>query len=191
MTVKQLMLSKIYPVYQFVAHLLKLKMRIKAGNVAPTVSFYNLRAEKYDGTIISFSQFKGKKVLIVNVASDCIYTSQYKSLNAFYQLHHNEFEILAFPCNEFGKQEQKKNEEIAKFCAVNFGLKFPLMKKTYVKKGALQHVVYHWLTNESLNGWNNQQPAWNFSKYLVDENGNLKYYFDPGVNVELLVEKPG
>jgi glutathione peroxidase len=90
--------------------------------------------------------------------------------------------ILGFPANDFKEQEKGSDEEIAQFCKVNYGVTFPLMKKSTVVKSPDQNPVYKWLSDSTQNGWCNKQPSWNFSKYLLDEHGNLLQYFDPAVS---------
>ncbi len=134
------------------------------------------KVKSIDGTEIDFGQYKGKKVLIVNVASECGYTPQYEDLQKLYEQYGDKLVILGFPANNFGGQEPGSNEEIQAFCKKNYGVTFPLFEKISVL-GDDMHPLYKWLTNKELNGWNEQKPKWNFSKYLLDENGNLiKYY---------------
>jgi len=121
-------------------------------------------------------------VLIVNTASNCGYTNQYQELQKLYDQYKEKLIVLAFPSNDFKEQEKGNDEEIAAFCQVNFGVSFPLAKKTVVVKAPDQNKVYEWLTRKELNGWNDQQPTWNFSKYLIDEKGQLSHYFDPAVS---------
>jgi len=99
-----------------------------------------------------------------------------------HQTHKDTLVVIAFPANDFGAQEQGSDEQIAQFCKVNFGVTFPLMKKSGVVKHADQNPVFDWLTDKNKNGWNEQQPNWNFCKYLVDENGVLVAFFGPGVS---------
>src|SRR6266542_2466631 len=129
-----------------------------SSNAKPPVSFYKLQATANNGTTINFEQFKGKKVLLINTASDCGYTGQYK------------------------EQEKGSDEEIAEFCRINYSVTFPLMKKSTVVKSPEQNPVFQWLTDKNKNGWNNQPPTWNFSKYLVNEEGILTSYFDPSIS---------
>ena len=144
--------------------------------------FYSLSVQLSNGKEFSFEALRGKKVLLVNTASDCGYTSQYLELQKLYQHSKEELEIIAFPANDFKEQEKGTDEEIAKFCTDNFSIRFLLAKKTRVIKGAQQNPVFQWLTKKENNGWNDQPPSWNFSKYLVNEEGVLTHYFDPGVS---------
>ena len=120
--------------------------------------------------------------MIVNTASNCGYTNQYAELQKLYEHSREDLTIIAFPANDFKEQEKGSNEEIAQFCKINYGVSFPLAKKSSVVKGANQNKVFEWLTHKELNGWNDKQPSWNFSKYLIDEEGNLTHYFDPAVS---------
>lgn len=129
-----------------------------------------------------FQELKGKKVLIVNTASNCGYTHQYAELQELYRSHSDTLTIIGFPSNNFREQEKGSDEEIATFCQVNYGVTFPLAKKSDVLKGEGQNKVFEWLTNKQLNGWNEQEPSWNFSKYLINEQGLLTHYFDPAVS---------
>jgi len=133
-----------------------------------------------DGTDIDLMQYKGKKVLIVNTASECGYTPQYKELAELYEKYGDKLVILGFPANNFGSQEPGSNEEIEKFCRENYSVTFPMFEKISVL-GDNMHPVYKWLTSKDLNGWNDQQPKWNFNKYLIDEDGNLLKYFSSAV----------
>ena len=150
--------------------------------ISPTVSFYSLKTFANDGTEISLDRFKGKKILIVNTASDCGYTPQYHDLQELYNTYKNKLVIIGFPANDFGEQEKGSDEQISGFCKKNYGVDFPLAKKSSVVKGQQQNKVFEWLSNKNENGWNEQQPTWNFTKYLVNEDGVLTHYFDPSLS---------
>lgn len=152
------------------------------NNVKPPLPFYNLSAVLNNGNELSLENLKGKKVLIVNTASNCGYTNQYSELQKLYVKYKEKLIILGFPSNDFKEQEKGSDEEIARFCQVNFGVSFPLAKKSVVIKSGEQNKIFEWLTHKDLNGWNEQQPSWNFSKYLVNEQGFLTHYFDPAVS---------
>ena len=160
---------------------IKAQARNNAGNTVPPVSLYDLSVQLNNGETVSLSAWKGKKILFVNTASDCIYTRQYEMLQRLWEQHRDQLLVIGFPANDFREQEQADDTQIAQFCQVNFGVSFPLSKKTTVISDADQHPVYQWLTQPEKNGWNSQQPSWNFAKYLVDESGNLVACFDPGV----------
>jgi glutathione peroxidase len=153
-----------------------------SSNTKPLQSFYKLKAITNDGQEYSFENLKGKKVTIVNTASDCLFTNQYKELEKLYQLYQDRLVILGFPSNDFGKQEKGTDNDIAEFCQINFHVTFPLMQKSIVAKKDRQSEVYQWLTDADKNGWNNQPPVWNFSKYLINEEGILMDYFGPAIS---------
>ena len=146
-------------------------------------SFYALSAEDINGAIISMSSFKGKKVLVVNVASQCGYTPQYEGLQTLYETYSDSLVVLGFPSNDFMWQEPGSNSEIKTFCQRTYGVTFPMFSKIHVK-GRKQHPIYDWLSDSKLNGWNDKNPSWNFNKYLLDEKGNLIEWF--GANLEPL-----
>jgi glutathione peroxidase len=181
MTLAQIIKKKLYPLAVF----------FKAGrgqnisnscNKKPLASFYNLKAVMNNEQLFFFENLRGKKVMIVNTASDCLFTAQYKELEKLHQLYKDKLVILGFPSNDFGRQEKADNSEIAQFCQINFHVTFPLMQKSITMKKDGQHEVYQWLSDASKNGWNNQQPAWNFCKYLINEEGVLTHYFRPAVS---------
>ena len=125
---------------------------------------------------------KGKKVMLVNTASDCGYTDQYDDLQKLYEEYKDKLVVIGFPANDFKEQEKGTDEEIAQFCKLNFGVTFPLMKKSSVIKGPQQNEVFKWLTDSAKNGWNNKPPSWNFSKYIVNEEGVLTNYFGSSIS---------
>ena len=137
-------------------------------------TLYAFEANSLDGKKIDFSSLKGKKVLIVNVASECGYTPQYKDLQALWNKYGatGKFAILGFPCNQFGGQEPGSAAEIQQFCTANYGVTFQMMEKIDVK-GEKQHPLYKWLTLKTENGKEDSEVKWNFAKYMIDENGNL------------------
>jgi glutathione peroxidase len=139
-------------------------------------SFYAFSMKSIDGETISFEKYKGKKVLLVNVASKCGFTPQYEDLQKLHELYGNKVVVLGFPANNFGSQEPGSNDEIALFCSSNYGVSFQMFEKISVK-GDDMHPLYQWLSNEKYNGWNNEAPSWNFCKYLVDEHGNLVAFY--------------
>ena len=145
------------------------------SNKNAPVNFYSLKAITNSGEEIKFEKYRGKKVLLVNVASQCGFTPQYAELEHLH-LQRKDLVILGFPSNNFGAQEPGSDKEIAEFCKATFGITFQLFKKDDVK-GYNRQPVYQWLSDEAKNGWNNKEPEWNFYKYLVDENGNLLKVF--------------
>ncbi|HXA02322.1 MAG TPA: glutathione peroxidase [Cytophagaceae bacterium] len=143
--------------------------------------FYDFRIPSIDGDIIDFSKYKGKKVLIVNVASKCGNTPQYEKLQELNDKYGNLVTILGFPCNDFAGQEPGSAEEIKQFCKKNYGVTFQLFEKVSVK-GKNKHPLYQWLTDKNKNGWNTEEPGWNFGKYLINEKGELIKYYSAGMN---------
>lgn len=183
MSGKQKVLKSIYPAFMWWSKLLsKNNSNLSHKKVVPPVSFHLLQSTMNDGSIFDFSTLKGKKVLLVNTASNCGYTNQYEELQVLYNENKEKLVVIGFPANDFKEQEKGTDEEIAQFCKLNYGVTFPLMKKTVVIKGREQNDVFKWLTDPSQNGWNSKQPSWNFSKYLVDEEGTLINYFGPAVS---------
>jgi glutathione peroxidase len=180
MTYRQKILKAVYPAFMWLSG--KKSSTLSNNNKTPAVPFYSLKTVTNDGKEFDFAALKGKKVLLVNTASDCGYTNQYDDLQKLHEKFNNQLVILGFPANDFKKQEKGSDEEIAQFCKVNFGVTFPLMKKSSVIKTPAQNEIFKWLSDSAKNGWNNQAPKWNFSKYLVDENGVLLNYFDPAVS---------
>ncbi|MBI3509834.1 MAG: glutathione peroxidase [Bacteroidetes bacterium] len=137
-------------------------------------TLYDFHAKTIDGTDYDFTKLKGKKVLIVNTASMCGFTPQYADLEKLYEKYQptGKFEILGFPCNQFGQQEPGPNDTIKAFCTKNYGVTFQMMDKIDVK-GENQDAIYKWLTTKSENGLENSEVKWNFQKYMIDENGKL------------------
>ena len=179
MTVKQKVLKAVYPVWMWFAGKKGINTKnISSEKTIPLYSFYTLSDTLINGTGFNFEQLKGKKVMLVNTASDCGYTGQYDDLQKLSELYRDKLVILGFPANDFKEQEKGSDAEIASFCKLNFGVSFPLMKKSSVLKGANQNKIFTWLTEASKNGWNNQQPTWNFCKFIVDEQGRLTNYFE-------------
>ncbi len=140
---------------------------------AQDTNFYSFTVKTIDGEEISLAQFKGKKVLVVNVASKCGHTPQYEDLQKLYEEYGgDDFTIIGFPANNFLRQEPGTNEEIKEFCTVNYGVTFPMMAKISVK-GKNIHPLYEWLTKEENNGVMDAKVSWNFQKFMIDENGEL------------------
>lgn len=175
--------TSLYSVRMKFSSLTKLGMTIKSNtdNTAPLVSFHSLHGFSNNGEETSLKKFHGKKIIIVNLASECGYTPQYNELEELYRSHKENLVILGFPSNQFGGQEPGTDDEIANFCKVNFGVTFPLFQKSEVK-GSGKNEIYQWLSDPTLNGWNDEEPSWNFCKYLVDEDGYLTHFFSAGVS---------
>ena len=183
MTIRQFVIKNIYPLLQ--KYLWSEKRSETISNIKkaqPLSSFYKLKTASIKGEEINFENFRGKKVLLVNTASDCGFTPQLTGLQKLHEQYEQKLVVLGFPSNDFKEQEKGMDAEIAAFCQANYGVTFTMMKKSVVVKNNNQTEVYNWLNNASLNGWNNQAPVWNFSKYLVNEQGVLTNYFGPSVN---------
>ena len=140
------------------------------------MSVYQIKINNLQGKEIAFSDFEGKKILFVNVASKCGFTPQYKELQQLQNDFQESLVIIGVPCNQFGGQEPGNSEEIQEFCSINYGVTFPITEKIKVK-GAEKHQLYSYLTDKKLNGKKNSSVKWNFQKYLVDEKGNLIDYW--------------
>lgn len=183
MTYRQKVLKAIYPALMWWTNLRgKNVTKLSHEERQPPVSFYSLKGLLNNDTELDFATLKGKKVLLVNTASDCGYTDQYNDLQQLYEDNKEQLVILGFPANDFKEQEKGTDEEIAQFCKKNYGVAFPLMKKSSVVKGGTQNPVFRWLTDSALNGWNSKPPSWNFAKYLVNENGVLTNYFGSSIS---------
>ena len=142
-------------------------------------TFYDFKTKTLDGKSFDFSMLKGKKVMIVNTASLCGNTPQYKELQELYEKYGGaKFEIIGFPANNFGSQEPGTDSEIKEFCTRNYGVSFPMMSKISVK-GEDTDPIYQWLTKKELNGKMDSEVKWNFQKYLINENGQLVQVIDP------------
>lgn len=142
-----------------------------------TTSLYNIEINSISGDKINLADYKGKKILFVNVASECGFTPQYEGLQELYELYKDKLMIIGVPSNQFGGQEPGTAEQIQSFCKLNFGVTFLITEKVDVK-GKNQHPLYTWLTKKENNDVKSSSVKWNFQKYLVDENGDLiDYYF--------------
>ncbi len=142
-------------------------------------SIHGFKVASLDGGVLDFSQFKGKKILIVNTASECGYTPQYKALQQLYVEHKDRLVVVGFPCNDFGGQEPGTSEVIQSFCQKNYGVSFPMAAKVSITNNPAP--VYKWLTNKKENGVLDATIRWNFNKFLLDENGRLLAYFPSSV----------
>ncbi len=142
-------------------------------------SIYDFKVKALSGGELDFNSYKGKKILIVNTASRCGYTHQYKGLQSLQEMFKDKLVIVGFPSNDFLLQEPGSNEEIAHFCEVNYGVSFPMAAKIKVK-GKKMHPLYIWLTNKNYNNLTDSKVKWNFQKYLINEQGNLINIFEPG-----------
>jgi glutathione peroxidase len=145
--------------------------------IKDSLEFHDLVVKKLGSTdSIDFSAFKGKKVLLVNVASKCGYTPQYAGLESLYRQYKDSLVVLGLPCNQFLFQEPASEDTIKDFCAKKYNVSFPMTEKVYVK-GSKQHAIYQWLTQKAHNQKGDYTVDWNFNKFLVSEDGKLLAYF--------------
>lgn len=140
--------------------------------INPVEEFYDITITKLDGAPLDLTSYKGKYILVVNVASECGFTGQYKGLEELYNTYKDKLMVIGVPCNQFGGQEPGSSEQIQNFCELNFGVTFVLTEKVKVK-GEQQHQLYKWLTSKSLNGKKDSGVKWNFQKYLLNPKGQL------------------
>jgi glutathione peroxidase len=183
MTIRQKLMKLFYPLLVWAQQKsARKKILVNRQGAVPSVLFHSLSVTLNNGQQMPFEVLRGKKVLLVNTASNCGYTAQYAELQKLYEHTKDQLTIIAFPTNDFKAQEKGTDEDIAAFCSVNFGVQFPLARKVVVAKTEEQHLVYQWLTSRQMNGWNEKLPSWNFAKYLVDEEGVLTHYFEPAVS---------
>ena len=144
-----------------------------------TKNLHQFKATTIDGKIFYFESLKGKKVLIVNTASECALTPQFKKLQELYEEYGgDDFEIIGFPCNDFGKQDPADNEVISDFCTKKYGVTFLMMEKISIK-GDNPHPIYKWLTSSEENGTLDAKVTWNFQKFMIDENGEVVDFVAP------------
>jgi glutathione peroxidase len=153
------------------------KATAENSNNFQTQSIYDFKVEGLTGGTIDFADFKGKKILIVNTASKCGFTPQYKELQELYEKYKDRLVIVGFPANNFLSQEPGSNETINEFCKKNYGVTFPMAAKISVKEKSMAP-VYKWLCNKSENGVMNAKVKWNFNKFLLDEKGVLMAKFN-------------
>jgi glutathione peroxidase len=148
-----------------------------AGKSQQLANFHDFTGVTIQGDSISFSQYAGKKLLVVNTASFCAYTYQYEDLQGLYNIYGgDQFEILGFPCNNFGSQEPGSDSTIIDFCTGNYGVTFQMMSRIDIKTGDTAE-VYKWLQRGDLNGVEDVQVSWNFHKFLIDPDGNYVRHF--------------
>lgn len=148
--------------------------------VSGPASVHDFTMKSIDGKDVALSVYKGKKLLIVNVASECGYTPQYKELEQLSRTYAGKLVVLGFPANDFGGQEPGTDAEIKGFCSKNYGVSFPMFSKICVK-GEKMHPLYKFLSGKGKDGKSGAAPGWNFSKYLVDEKGQVIKFFPSSV----------
>lgn len=181
---RQRLLKFIYPLLMKLGKWTGMKATVLSNKDGkkPLTPIYNRTVQLSGGKQLLLEELKGKKILLVNTASDCGYTAQYEELQQLYERFPDQLNILAFPANDFKDQEKGDDAAIEQFCKLNYGVSFPVATKSSVVSGASQNPVFHWLSNPAENGWCNKAPEWNFSKYLLNEEGVLINYFAPGVS---------
>ena len=184
MTIRQRVLKAVYPAFTWWGRISGKNSKVFVNDSAakPSQPIYDLSINLNNGDSIPLSTYKGKKILIVNTASDCGYTDQYDDLQKLYDENKDRLIVIGFPANDFKEQEKGTDEEIAQFCKLNYGVTFPLTKKSSVIPGPEQNPIFQWLTDKNKNGWTSKKPSWNFSKYLINEEGVLVNYFDPTIS---------
>lgn len=153
------------------------------NNNSMVSSIFDFKMRTIDGQEVTLSEFKGKKIVILNVASECGYTPQYTDWEKFYKEHKEQVVVLGFPCNQFLGQEPGENAAIKSFCEKNYGVTFPIFEKINVK-GSKKSPLYAWLSDKMQNGWCEQEPSWNFCKYLINEKGELVDFFASKIKPE-------
>lgn len=165
--------------YRFASPLLPLVMLMTAQAADAPKSIHEITVKTIDGQDVTLGQFKGKVLLVVNTASQCGYTSQYAGMQSVYEKYKDQgFEVLAFPANEFGGQEPGSNDEIKTFCMSRYHTTFPLFAKIVVA-GQEKHPLYRHLTDKATNPSYSGEIPWNFTKFLVDRNGQVIGRFEP------------
>ncbi len=184
MTYRQKFLKAMYPVFMWVTKTAGKNSAIleNTASIKPPQSFYGLSIKMNDESTLQCSTLRGKKVLLVNTASDCGYTNQFGELQRLYEANKDKLVIIGFPANDFKEQEKGTDASIGEFCKINYGVTFPLAAKSTVIKAAGQHELFQWLTDKNKNGWNEQAPSWNFCKYLINDEGTLTHFFAPSVS---------
>lgn len=181
MTYRQKILKAIYPALMWWTKITGSNTKELSGDQQPPISFYSLKGNLNSGDTLDFETLKGKKVMLVNTASDCGYTNQYADLQKLSEEYKDKLIVIGFPANDFKEQEKGTDQDIAAFCKKNYGVDFLLMQKSSVIKSAEQNPVYQWLTDAQKNGWNTKAPSWNFAKYIVNEQGVLTNYFGSSI----------
>lgn len=183
MTLRQILLKKLYP---FIAknsrktgNGIVLEKPVQAHTIQP---LEEIQVHLNTGEDVQLSKYKGKKILLVNTASDCGYTGQYEELQKLQVEMPEKLVVIGFPANDFKAQEKAGDKDIAAFCQLNYGVTFPLAKKSVVVKKGDQNPVFKWLSDAKSNGWNDQAPVWNFTKYLINEQGELIGVYGPAIS---------
>lgn len=146
-------------------------------------SFYDFTVNDLSGKPVNLKEYEGKTVILINVASKCGFTPQYADWQKFHEKYGDKVAVLGFPANNFMSQEPGSSEEIAEFCQKNYGVTFRMFEKVEVA-GNNKAPLYNWLSKKDLNGWNDQEPTWNFCKYLINKDGKLTHFFESKITPE-------
>ena len=155
----------------------KVPKESNSSKIKTTQNFHSFSIPSLTGdSTINMEQYKGKKILVVNVASKCGFTPQYEGLEKLYEENMDKLVVIGFPCNQFLGQEPGSADKIEEFCRLTYGVSFPMTQKVDVL-GKNQHPIFKWLTSKDQNGKNDYKVSWNFNKFLLDENGKLIAYF--------------
>ncbi len=176
---KKFLLSTIITIAVFFGFSAFKNSTIKNGGAHQTI--YDFKLKTLSGEEITLAKFKGKKMLLINVASQCGFTPQYKNLQELHKLYGDKVVLVGFPANNFGEQEPGTSNEIKEFCTKNYGVTFQMMEKISVK-GNDVNPLYKWLSTKEENGTCTDSPNWNFCKYLIDEKGNIVKFFGSKVD---------
>lgn len=183
MTIRQTLLKWMYPLLIRNSKVKSEKRILLCPKGAhAVVSIFQIPVNDITGKRFLLESMKGKALLLVNTASDCGYTAQLAELQKLYEQNIDNLNIVAIPSNDFKNQETLEGEQIVNFCRKNYGVTFPILQKTHVRKGENQGALYQWLSQPVKNGWNDRAPGWNFWKYLINENGDLLACFPPGIS---------
>jgi glutathione peroxidase len=184
MTYRQKFLKAVYPFLMWVTKAAGKNSAIleNTASVKPSQSFYDLSIKMNDGSTLQCSTLRGKKIIVVNTASDCGYTNQFGELQSLFEENKDKLVIIGFPANDFKEQEKGSDANIGEFCKINYGVTFPLAAKSTVIKAAGQNELFKWLSDKNKNGWNEQAPSWNFCKYIINTDGTLTHYFAASVS---------
>jgi glutathione peroxidase len=157
-----------------------LKLLLLSGILTVAMNIYDFKVTSLDGGTIDFSAFKGKKILVVNTASECGFTPQYAELQELYKKYQDKLVIVGFPANNFGGQEPGSNSDIKSFCQKNYGVTFPMAEKVSVK-GDDVHPLFKYLTEEAAKLGTTDPIKWNFTKFLINEQGKLVAVYESKV----------
>lgn len=183
MTLRQTILKWCYPLLMKAGRKSAEKHIIfSPGKEHPLASFFDIPVLDLSGNLVSLQRFKGKKLLVVNTASDCGYTSQLVELEELFKEFYDCLNVVAIPSNDFKNQEKLEGKSISQFCSRNFGVSFPIFEKSTVVSSPEQSALYQWLSQSAKNGWNNAAPSWNFWKYLINEDGELLACFPSAIS---------